>query len=108
VSFGDYYVLDGKIPIPCDLMTWAEWFEEHRDDRIVKQENVAQFWVPTVFLGLDHSWGDGPPQLFETMVFDHSDSETRGLACWIERAPTWELALETHQRGVTWAKGQLL
>ncbi len=26
-------------------------------------------WVSTVWLGLDHNWGDGPPVIFETMVF---------------------------------------
>lgn len=29
----------------------------------------TQYWVSTVWLGLDHSFGDGPPSIFETMVF---------------------------------------
>jgi hypothetical protein len=103
-----HYILDGKVPVPVDMMTWAMWFENHRQDRIVKQENVAQFWVSTVFLGLDHNWGDGPPLLFETMVFDRGDNaENRNLDCWMERTSTWELALEAHERGDIWAKEQL-
>jgi hypothetical protein len=26
-------------------------------------------WVSTVFLGIDHGFGEGPPLIFETMVF---------------------------------------
>jgi len=54
-----------------DLLTWATALE--KGDRIVKQEHIGPFWISTVFLGLDHNWGDGPPILWETMVFlkDH-------------------------------------
>lgn len=106
VSWGDYYILQAKIPVPCDLMTWACWLKEHLAERIVKQESVGQFWVSSVFIGLDHSLRAGPPLLFETMVFDKSDQE-HPLNAWMERAPTWELALETHERGVAWAHEQL-
>lgn len=41
MSFDDYFILDGKIPIPYDLTTWARWLDEHRDERILKQETVA-------------------------------------------------------------------
>lgn len=27
------------------------------------------WWVSTVWLGIDHGWGDGPPVIFETMIF---------------------------------------
>lgn len=30
---------------------------------------VGDARVSTVFLGLDHGWGEGPPVLYETMVF---------------------------------------
>jgi len=53
-------------------MTWAKGFETC--DRKVKQEQVGEFWVSTVFLGLDYNWEpSGPPILWETMVFlkDH-------------------------------------
>lgn len=65
----DYYILDknGEPVAEPDLMTWATAFEGI--DRRVKQEHVGEFFVSTVFLGLDHGWGDGPPILWETMVF---------------------------------------
>lgn len=37
---------------------------------VVKQEYVANYWVSTVWLGINHSFGHGPPLIFETMVFD--------------------------------------
>jgi hypothetical protein len=101
---GDYYILRDKLPIPCDLMTWAHWLEEHIAERIVKQECVGQFWISSVFIG--YSLRAGPPLLFETMVFDNSDQEFPESR-WMERAPTWEMALEAHERGVTWAREQL-
>jgi hypothetical protein len=50
------------------MMEWARWFT--KANRIVAQEETRFHWVSTIFLGLDHSWGKGPPILFETMVFE--------------------------------------
>lgn len=65
------YILDDAhraVPEP-DLFKWAMWMET--GDRLVKRDgDEASGWVvSTVFLGLDHRYGDGPPMLFETMVF---------------------------------------
>lgn len=66
----DKYILnkDGEPLLEPDLMTWGKAFEK-ASDRIVKQEHIGDLFVSTVFLGLDHSFGDGPPILWETMVF---------------------------------------
>lgn len=48
-----------------------EWEAGHR----VGLSTVGVYRVSTVFLSIDHNWGDGPPILFETMVFDHSEGE---------------------------------
>lgn len=86
----DYYVLDGKEPRPVDMMTWAQSFE---GDRVrVGKDTVGDATVSTVFLGLDHNWGDGPPLLFETMVFGGSLDET------CERYSTWDEAEAGHAR----------
>ena len=120
------YILDGKVPVPCeDLLTWAHWIETDAN-RIVKQEYVGPVWVSTVFLGLDHNFlrPNGPPMLFETMLFRDANDIDR--AQWkrlgwkhhhpehvsIDDAPsyrssTWELALEAHEEAVAWAKKRL-
>jgi hypothetical protein len=57
-------------PVPePDLLTWARWMEENREMRVLLDELPGGIRVSTVFLGLDHSFGQGPPVLFETMVF---------------------------------------
>lgn len=65
----DKYTLNasGK-PVPePDLITWARWFESA--DRTVGSDQIGESRVSTVFLGLDHNFGEGPPVLWETMVF---------------------------------------
>jgi hypothetical protein len=101
------YILRGKIPVPCvDLMEWARWYENAHRDRIVIQELIGDYEVSTVFLGLDHSWADDtPPLLFETMVFHKNGGPVDDAP--VDRAPTWELALETHARAVVWVREQL-
>ena len=52
----------------ADLIAWAKWFEEV-ENRRVSLDVVDGAEVSTVFLGLDHGWGAGPPVLYETMAF---------------------------------------
>lgn len=101
-----YYVLDENrnvVGLPLDddvssVVKWAKMFKEK--DRIVKQEDVGPYFVSTVFLGLDHNWGDGPPHLFETMVFKGSESD---LDC--RRCSTWKEAEKQHEAMVRkWSK----
>lgn len=57
------------IPVPDTeegLIQWGEWMA--RAERHVGNDMVKGLWVSTVFLGLDHGWGD-TPLWFETMVF---------------------------------------
>jgi len=92
-----HYILNGHEVVPVeDLMVWAEWFSNAGEDRIVKKQKVGQYEVSTVFLGLDHSFGDGPPLLFETMVFGDIDEEYQTLCS------TWEEAEAQHERAVAW------
>jgi len=64
----EHWILDAKgEPVPAELMEWARWFET--GNRILGQDKIGDVLVSTVFLGLDHSFGDGPPLLWETMIF---------------------------------------
>lgn len=79
-----HYVLIGQSPVPePDLLTWAEWYATA--DCVVFQTDFVGGVVSTVFLGLDHQWGHGPPLLFETMVFrDGKPTECRRCSTWLE------------------------
>jgi hypothetical protein len=67
------YILHGHIPvIEPDLRKWAEWYE-NVSNRIVRKERIGSFLVNTIFLGIDHDFGDGGTLLFETMVFDEAE-----------------------------------
>jgi hypothetical protein len=86
----DTYVLDGKKPVLMqDLIGWAHWFE--KANRHVAKTYLPHCYVSTVFLGLDHGFGEGPPMLFETMVFGGPlDQE-------MHRCSTWEQAETMHK-----------
>lgn len=53
--------------------------------------------MSTVWLGIDHSFGSGPPLIFETMVFSSKD-DFHDLDC--ERYSTETQALAGHARMV--------
>lgn len=62
-----YYRLEGETPVPTDRFT-QEDFE--RRWQLVDTAFFGLVRVSTVFLGIDHRFGgDGPPVLFETMIF---------------------------------------
>ena len=92
----DKYILEnGKIKV-VDLMTWAEWFE--KADRHIGNDFIDGVRVSTVFLGIDHNFGEGEPLLFETMIFggEHSDYQ--------ERYSTLEEAKQGHLKAIKLAK----
>lgn len=75
----DHFILQDKKPVPVDLMTWAKWLED-RGNRDVAKTDVGNLWVSTVFLGLDHSFGEGPPILFETWSFPKENGTNYGAS----------------------------
>jgi len=78
-----YYVLiEGETVPVTDVKQWAVWMDLARKNDLMRVDRteVGEGCVSTVFLGLDHSFFDGPPLLFETMVFDsefHGDEQWR-------------------------------
>ena len=71
----DRYILDkNNIAVEePDLMKWGNWLQTA--DRNVAKTQVGEYRISTVFLGLNHQHGKGPPLLFETMVFKGDSSE---------------------------------
>ena len=82
-------------------MEWAKWFEKG-GNRIVKQEMIGDTKVSTVFLGLDHNFGDGPPVLWETMVFGGKFDQHQNRC-----SGNWEQAEAMHHRTVARVKNLL-
>lgn len=71
---GNYILDEHGEPKAADLMEWAAWFEAA--DRRVAFDRLFDgtddpVEVSTVFLGVDHRFGDGKgePILWETMIF---------------------------------------
>jgi hypothetical protein len=94
-----YYVLRGKTPVQVDLLTWGRWFEDIKKRRIAFTQITADIFVSTIFLGIDHSFGDTHlPILFETMIMgDGSDTQQ-----W--RCAFYNQALKQHTNAVKIAK----
>lgn len=64
-----YYWLgsDGEPVGTDDVLEWSKKFC-HRDKQVAR-EDLGDVLLSTVFLGVDHAFGDGPPVLWETMIF---------------------------------------
>lgn len=91
------YILDENHeanPEP-DIIAWAKWFDQA--DRRVEMSEIpsAPFGEPvrvsTMFLGIDHAFGGGPPLLFETMIFGGSRDQEQ------HRYSTWDEAVAGHR-----------
>lgn len=72
---GMYFLPDGSGGFrEVSLFEWGDW-RESKELPFVEGGNRVGNWtdgtvrVSTVFLGINHNFGDGPPILFETMIF---------------------------------------
>ena len=86
-----YYGIDGQ---PISEQAWARMHDSQQ--RIVGSTTVAfnpEVWVSTVWLGLDHGYGDGPPIIFETMVFGGEDDQFQDRYYTLEAAKRGHLAV---------------
>lgn len=95
-----HYMLDanGNVITTEDLFEWGIWLETADEQRRVAQDrdegpDAQDIWVSTVFTGLDYNFfDDGPPILWETMVFGGPLDGKQ------ERYASREAALLGHQR----------
>ncbi len=102
-----HWILDGTEVKPVSFKEWLQWMmdnvdnaPEGQDGRRVAETTFPEYWVSTVFLGLDHRFtSDGPPILFETMIFRTiTTHEKRGEDFYQCRYSTWNEAVEGHNR----------
>ena len=70
---------------------WMKLFEDIEYRRVALYEE-GNYTVSTVWLGLDHSFGEGKPLIFETLVIRGADYEGEVMY----RATTEEEALDQH------------
>jgi len=90
------YILEGKTAVPCnDVTTWGQWFGKR-----VAHDQQGDVRVSTVFLGRDFSRGEGPPQLFETMIFGGEHDQYQ------DRYATWDAAELGHKYACKLAFGE--
>ena len=94
------YILKGKEIIPCpDIIEWGKWMETA--NRRVARETFGYSDVSTIFLGIDLHHGDGPPLLFETLVFGGDLSDE------MDRYSTWDEAVLGHKAMVDRVKNEI-
>jgi len=97
----DYYRLNEDHSVTrIDLFEWAHRMEGRGDPDRWRVDGTMLSngkYVSTVFLGLNHAFGSGPPLLFETMVFP-SDTDFADEYC--ERCSTWDEAVIMHAEAV--------
>lgn len=91
-----YYDRQGQ---PMNLLDWGRRFED-MEYKIVKQTTIGEFFISTVWLGLNHSFGDGPPMIFETMIFQHGEETENELDGFQERYATEAEAAAGHEGAV--------
>lgn len=76
----DFYSPDG---LPIDLFEFERLYADPAVWRVARSkvtdaaDPTKSFDVSTVWLGLDYSFGNGPPVIFETMVFAEGESGER-------------------------------
>jgi hypothetical protein len=100
------YVLDanGEPKLEEDVITWGRWLES-ANRHIDRTELGSGVHVSTVFLGLDHSFGDGSPILWETMIFGLP--ETSEYAQYQDRYSSKQAAVEGHKAAAVLAKAEM-
>lgn len=88
----DLYDRKGR---PISVEEYGE-LTRQQDYKILKQTHLdSGIWISTVWLGLDHNYGDqGPPLIFETMVFE--SLHNWGSDVDVQRYSTEDEALKGH------------
>lgn len=101
VTMFDKYILNrlGEPVVCSDLLEWGQWMQG--EGRTLARTELPRVTVSTVFLGLDHRMGaEGPPVLWETMIFTQDGSTADGLNEEQWRYTNREDALAGHSRAV--------
>jgi hypothetical protein len=97
------YILDGHETKPSTLTESDPGFFSGICDVIAVNlfghEAIGEIQVSTIFLGFDHARQEGPPILFETMIFGGGDLDGYQTRC-----STWDEAMQMHANAVEHVK----
>ena len=93
-----YILVDGEPVEEPDLIKWAEWFGQTDVRVLAKSKAPDGSEVSTIFLGLDHSFGCGPPVLWETMIFGGEHDQYQ------DRYSSREDAMKGHEKALALAR----
>ncbi len=85
----EFYDRKGR---PMELMEWAKAVES--EGRVVAKDNIKGQRVSTVWIGIDHRFDEGPPLIFETMIFGGPHDQ------YCDRYSSEAAALDGHNRTV--------
>lgn len=91
-----YYDRKGQ---PITALEWMRALEDVDTRSVAGTDCPGGQYVSTVWIGLDHNYGEGPPLIFETMVFPACDE--------CERWSTEREAIEGHAAMVAKLGGPL-
>ena len=95
-----WYILKYKKPIKATIEEYSKWISKNPKQKVVKQELINDSEVSTVFLGLDHSWENNVPILWETMIFGGKEDMYQ------DRYTSYKEALVGHEKAVNLVKNE--
>jgi hypothetical protein len=74
-SYWNYYDRCGN---KISFGRWIDFIEDH-SYAVLGRTPVGGVWeVSTVWMGTNHQWFEGPPLIFETMIFEIAESNGPG------------------------------
>lgn len=97
------YILDeNSQPVEePSIIKWSQWFEDF-EKRQTAETIIGSIRISTVFLGIDRNFSrNGPPVLWETMIFGGPNNGYQN------RYSNIEDALSGHELAVCIAKGEI-
>lgn len=74
------------------------------ENRFHLMDVVDGYYISTTDLGLDHSFGFGPPLYYETMIFAVKKNKIDWGDLYCERYTTEEQAKEGHKKAIEFVK----
>lgn len=84
------YILKDKEAVEVDWKTWITLGLRTHSNPRVAEDAISESRISTVFQGIDRAHPDGPPLIFETMVFGGP------LNGEMDRCSTWDQAEAMH------------